>query len=37
MYRYEVDKYDSLSLTTFVQGWYKNMKAESVPVEPSAL
>ncbi|XP_071098925.1 thioredoxin domain-containing protein-like [Haliotis cracherodii] len=36
MYRYEVEKYDTKSLTSFVEGWYKNMKAESVPVDPSS-
>jgi len=35
MYRYDLPKLDSESLKSFVGGFYKNMKAESVPVQKS--
>lgn len=31
-YRYEITKYDIKSFVTFAQDWYKNAKAERVPV-----
>ena len=33
MYRYSLNKYDSESLTSFANGWYKNVKAEKIPLE----
>jgi len=32
LYRYELEKYDVDSLTSFVNGWYKNLPGEAVPV-----
>ncbi|XP_050397182.2 uncharacterized protein LOC126815536 [Patella vulgata] len=36
MYRHEVDKYTVKILLSFVQAWYRNMKAEKIPFEPTA-
>ncbi|KAL5020381.1 hypothetical protein ScPMuIL_003273 [Solemya velum] len=36
MYRYSLDKYDTKTLILFIDSWHKNMKKESVPVEPTA-
>jgi hypothetical protein len=33
MYRYELSKHDSVSLLAFANGWYKNVKAENIPLE----
>ena len=35
MYRYTVEKFDMASLEGFATGFYKNMKAESVPLPKS--
>jgi len=32
MYRYELEKYDVDSLSSFVTGWYKNVEGKSVPL-----
>lgn len=32
MYRYEIEKYDIESMSSFVTGWYKNVKGESIPL-----
>ena len=37
MYEYEPAKFDSKSLMSFVDQWYKNVQAKPVPVEPSSL
>lgn len=36
MYRYETQKYDIPSLTSFVKTWYRNVKGSVVPTEPTA-
>ncbi|XP_025081903.1 uncharacterized protein LOC112556769 [Pomacea canaliculata] len=36
MYRYETQKYDLPSVTSFVKSWYRNVKASPVPVESTA-
>ena len=33
MYRYELDKFHAESFSSFANGWYKNVKAERVPLE----
>ena len=33
MYRYELNKFDTESFTAFTNGFYKNVKAEKVPLE----
>jgi len=35
MYRYTLDKYDPESMTNFVNGFYKNLPAESIPLPKS--
>ena len=36
MYRYDLGKYDSESLSSFtVKGFYKNVRSEKVPIEQS--
>lgn len=35
MYRYEMGKYDVDSLLSFSSAWYKNIRAEKVPIELS--
>ncbi|XP_020284633.1 thioredoxin domain-containing protein isoform X2 [Pseudomyrmex gracilis] len=35
MYRYDTDKYDIKSLVSFAKEWYRNVKAEKVPVPQS--
>ena len=35
MYRYTVEKFDMASLEAFATGFYKNMKAEPVPLPKS--
>merc|ERR1719292_114391 len=35
MYRYTIDKYDPESLLAFVNGFYKNYPAESIPLPKS--
>lgn len=37
LYRYEIHKYDVASLVSFAQDWYKNVRAERVPVPKSPL
>ena len=37
MYRYEIEKYDVESLSSFVTGWYKNVKGEGIPLPKSPL
>lgn len=37
MYEYEPGKFDSKSVTAFVEHWYTNVQAKPVPVEQSAL
>jgi len=32
LYRYEVEKYDIDSLSSFITGWYKNVQGESIPL-----
>lgn len=32
MYRYNLEKYDVDSLTSFVNGWFKNLPGESIPL-----
>jgi len=32
LYRYEVEKYDIDSLSSFITGWYKNVPGESIPL-----
>merc|ERR1712173_495145 len=32
LYRYEVEKYDIDSLSSFISGWYKNVQGESIPL-----
>ncbi|XP_052238616.1 thioredoxin domain-containing protein-like [Dreissena polymorpha] len=36
MYHYEPQKYDSHSLVSFVDGWFRNVKSVPVPREPSS-
>lgn len=36
MYRYEPEQYSVKSMRGFVESWHRNVKAEIVPVEPSA-
>ncbi|ESO85081.1 hypothetical protein LOTGIDRAFT_204649 [Lottia gigantea] len=36
MYRYEMEKVSVKILMSFVQAWYRNMKAEKIPFEPTA-
>merc|ERR1712048_106943 len=35
MYRYNLDKYDPESLLSFMNGFYKNLPAESIPLPKS--
>jgi len=35
MYHYNLKDFDYKSLVSFAEGWFKNVKAEKVPVEPS--
>merc|ERR1712154_514856 len=35
MYRYKIDKYDPESLLSFINGFYKNYPAESIPLPKS--
>ncbi|WAR16004.1 TXND-like protein [Mya arenaria] len=35
MYMYEPEKWDSDSIVAFVEGWYKNVKAKPVLIEPT--
>eukprot|EP00092_Neocalanus_flemingeri_P023422 GFUD01025394.1.p1 GENE.GFUD01025394.1~~GFUD01025394.1.p1 ORF type:complete len:249 (+),score=76.73 GFUD01025394.1:216-962(+) len=35
MYRYQVDKYDTESLSSFITGFYKNYPAQSIPLPKS--
>jgi hypothetical protein len=36
MYRYTLDAIDTDSFVSFTTGhWYKNVKAEKIPIEPS--
>jgi len=37
MYHYNLKDFDYKSLVSFAEGWFKNVKAEKVPVEPSPL
>ena len=37
MYRYEPEQYSVKAMRGFVESWHRNVKAEIVPVEPSAL
>ena len=37
MYRYKIDKYDPESLLSFINGFYKNYPAESIPLPKSPL
>ena len=37
MYRYQITKYDINSFVSFAKEWYKNARAESVPVPQSPL
>lgn len=37
MYRYETGRHDINSLVSFAKEWYKNVKAEKVPVPQSPL
>ena len=37
MYRYQVERYDPESLTSFLTGFYKNYPAESIPLPKSPL
>ena len=37
MYRYTVEKFDLASLEAFATGFYKNMKAEPVPLPKTPL
>ena len=37
MYRYEPNKFDTASMTAFVEMWYKNVKASPVPGLKSSL
>lgn len=32
LYRYEVEKYDIDSISSFITGWYKNVQGESIPL-----
>jgi len=32
LYRYEVEKYDIDSISSFINGWYKNVQGESIPL-----
>lgn len=32
LYRYEIEKYDIESLSSFITGWYKNAQGESIPL-----
>ena len=33
MYKYNMKKFDVESLVSFTEKWYKNMKAEKIPLE----
>jgi hypothetical protein len=37
MYRYTIEKFDIKSLTNFATGFYKNVKAESIPMPKTPL
>ena len=37
MYKYKIDKYDPESLLSFMNGFYKNYPAETVPLPKSPL
>jgi len=38
LYRFDdVAKYDLASLSSFVEGWYKNVRGESVPLPKTPL
>ncbi|GFN80006.1 thioredoxin domain-containing protein, partial [Plakobranchus ocellatus] len=37
MYRYDLPKLDAASLRSFLDGFYKNSKAENVPIPKSKL
>ena len=37
MYRYTIDKLDTAALEGFMTGFYKNMKAESIPLPKTPL
>lgn len=37
MYRYDTGRYDINSLVSFAKEWYKNVRAEKVPVPQSPL
>lgn len=37
MYRYDTGRYDIISLVSFAKEWYKNVRAEKVPVPQSPL
>ena len=37
LYRYEVEKYDIDSISSFITGWYKNVQGESIPLPKTPL
>lgn len=37
LYRYEVEKYDIDSVSSFITGWYKNVHGESIPLPKTPL
>ena len=37
MYRYTLEKYDAESLMSFMNGFYKNLPAEKIPLPKSPL
>ena len=37
MYRYTLEKYDPESLMSFMNGFYKNLPAEKIPLPKSPL
>ena len=37
MYRYELNKFDLETLSSFITGWYKNVKGDGIPLPKTPL